>query len=290
MNLEDGLMADIRANRDVSLERALLIVSGLQTEEEVQSYTRKIDTIHEGFKAFKEQQGGEAKAHQKTAELLFEYFLTTKHERRERGEFLLTDVVDAQLYEDKNKGVGDCVGLAALYSVIGVREGLPLSLLRTKHPTSYNDPAHVKSRLRDGTKVIDIEHLNSSGFGFPCGTYDELPLIFLVAVTYNKRGIARAAQGDFEGEIADLSKAIELDGKNGVYYNNRGWSKLEVRDLNGAYADFNKAIKLAPEFPFPIDGREIVTQDLNLWRRLGMMLTYQFSEFANKISAYINKS
>jgi tetratricopeptide (TPR) repeat protein len=49
---------------------------------------------------------------------------------------------------------------------------------------------------------------------------------------------------DFEGCIADCSKAIELDGTYPYAYLNRGNAKELLRNDEGACEDWNKAIEL----------------------------------------------
>jgi len=61
------------------------------------------------------------------------------------------------------------------------------------------------------------------------------------------RAKARATNGDVNGGIADLSRAIELDPKSASAYYQRGLGKRDKRDLDGALADFNKAIELKPD-------------------------------------------
>jgi tetratricopeptide (TPR) repeat protein len=62
---------------------------------------------------------------------------------------------------------------------------------------------------------------------------------------YINRGQVRQSQRDFDGAIADYSKAIELKPDAGVYYA-RGTVRQAKEDLNGALADYSKAISLEP--------------------------------------------
>jgi tetratricopeptide (TPR) repeat protein len=63
---------------------------------------------------------------------------------------------------------------------------------------------------------------------------------------YYERGWARAEKGDYEGAIADLTKAIELNPKQARAYAERGWARRQRGDYDGAIADYNRAIELAP--------------------------------------------
>jgi len=60
------------------------------------------------------------------------------------------------------------------------------------------------------------------------------------------RAKARARNGDMNGAIADLGRALELDPKSATAYYERGVAKRDKRDLDGALADFNKAIEIRP--------------------------------------------
>ncbi|OYT32604.1 hypothetical protein B6U93_01260 [Candidatus Woesearchaeota archaeon ex4484_78] len=93
----------------VSLERALLVASGLD-EEGVETYVGKIDKIQENFTEWlKEkknvQQPQELSVYDR-AEALFNYLWETKPDRY-NSNFLLADVIDAQLSENVNEKVGE---------------------------------------------------------------------------------------------------------------------------------------------------------------------------------------
>jgi len=61
------------------------------------------------------------------------------------------------------------------------------------------------------------------------------------------RGIARAANGDLNGGIADFTHAIDLDPKHTLAVYNRGLMKLQKGDLDAAIVDLNRAIELSPK-------------------------------------------
>src|SRR5437763_8310728 len=64
------------------------------------------------------------------------------------------------------------------------------------------------------------------------------------ANAYSNRGIAKQAQGDLSGAIADYTRAIELDPKYTKAYTNRGIAKEDKGDMDGAMADYTRAIEL----------------------------------------------
>jgi Tfp pilus assembly protein PilF len=63
---------------------------------------------------------------------------------------------------------------------------------------------------------------------------------------YVQRGSARWKKQDFDGALADLTRALELDPKNSDAYNIRGLVKASKHDVEGSVADFNKALELNP--------------------------------------------
>lgn len=67
------------------------------------------------------------------------------------------------------------------------------------------------------------------------------------AETLNKSGFDKYLHSDYDGAIADYTKAIELNPKYSEAYCNRGNAKLLKRDYDGAYADGNQAIALDPK-------------------------------------------
>lgn len=78
------------------------------------------------------------------------------------------------------------------------------------------------------------------------------------ATAYSNRGIMKKAKGDLDGAIADCTKAIELDPKYANAYNDRGHAKKAKDDLDGALADFTKAIELNPKYAVAYCNRGLV--------------------------------
>jgi Flp pilus assembly protein TadD len=62
--------------------------------------------------------------------------------------------------------------------------------------------------------------------------------------TYYGRGRAKESKDDLDGAIADYTKVIELDPTNADAYNDRGFARESKGDLDGAAVDLNKAAKL----------------------------------------------
>jgi tetratricopeptide (TPR) repeat protein len=70
------------------------------------------------------------------------------------------------------------------------------------------------------------------------------PLIPSYPVVENSSGATEATKGNFDGAIADYSKAIESNPGYAVAYGNRGLAKFDQGDFIGAIADCNEAIAL----------------------------------------------
>ena len=62
-----------------------------------------------------------------------------------------------------------------------------------------------------------------------------------------RRGAFKLQKGDYDGAITDLSRAIEISPSTADYYSDRGLAKLRKRDNDGAIVDFTRAIELEPK-------------------------------------------
>jgi tetratricopeptide (TPR) repeat protein len=61
-----------------------------------------------------------------------------------------------------------------------------------------------------------------------------------------KSGRERSVKGDFDGAIADYSRAIELDPRYALAWGSRGAARAKKEDWDGAIADYTRAIELDP--------------------------------------------
>ena len=236
-NLEQKIIQEIKQG-DFSVERALLIASGLTNENQINVYIKKIEITVTDFKKFLEKRNITNNGNQnyQIAKTLFEY-LQKDNLNRYNNDPLLTNVIDNQL--SKNKKVGNCNGLTSLYTVLGLRLGLNLSVL-------FND-YHILTLLE---KKVLIDHVNPRGFDISFRNYSDFKkgdLVFLISATYNHRGTAKKDLGDFEGAIADCDKAIEINSKSASAYYNRSINKASLGNFEGAIADCDKAIELNPK-------------------------------------------
>ena len=64
------------------------------------------------------------------------------------------------------------------------------------------------------------------------------------AKEYFNSAYDKEENGNFNGAIADYTKAIELNPDDASAYNNRGILKEELGDLDGACSDWRKAANL----------------------------------------------
>ena len=65
---------------------------------------------------------------------------------------------------------------------------------------------------------------------------------------YYNRALVNAESAKYEEALPDYNKVIELDPKNVQAYNNRGSVKFSLNDYKSAKKDFEKAIELDPDF------------------------------------------
>ncbi|MBN1157127.1 tetratricopeptide repeat protein [Candidatus Woesearchaeota archaeon] len=219
-DIEEQMIQSFERGKNVQLERALLIASGLDNESAVGDYQKKIDEIQRGFRAnveLKKDIGNVPKG-----KLLFDYFWESKPKRvvdsntpTQPAHYQLSDVVDAQLNPDINKEVGNCLGLTSLYVVLGLRDGLDLSILASR---GENGHGHVRTRLREGGKVYDTEHIDHRCFDgaiYPEPDREkELHVSCLIQKTYMTRAASNFLSGNVSKAKEDCEKALRLDPKN----------------------------------------------------------------------------
>ncbi len=62
---------------------------------------------------------------------------------------------------------------------------------------------------------------------------------------WGNRGVARGLEGDLDGGIADMTRAIELDARDAMAWASRGRLRMRKGDLAGAVADLETAAELS---------------------------------------------
>jgi len=73
-------------------------------------------------------------------------------------------------------------------------------------------------------------------------------------------GVEKYEQGDYQGAIADYSKAIEINPQDADYYFIRGLAKSRLKNRQGAIADYNKAIAINPQYVLAYSNRGIAKE------------------------------
>jgi tetratricopeptide (TPR) repeat protein len=77
------------------------------------------------------------------------------------------------------------------------------------------------------------------------------------AVSYNDRGTAYLAKGDYDRAFADFNEAIWLDHKYPLAFIGRGNAYYAKRDYDRAIADYTEAIRLDPKYAKAYNDRGI---------------------------------
>src|SRR5689334_10807666 len=80
---------------------------------------------------------------------------------------------------------------------------------------------------------------------------------------HNKQGIKFYYQENYEGAIAEFTKAVKLDSTSVDAYFYRGNAKELLKDYTGAIEDFTKAIQYDNEFIDAYYNRGKVKMNLN---------------------------
>lgn len=183
IDLEEQIINELKPGKytNNTIERALLMVSGLTEESQIQGYQKKIEQLQEGFaKYLRKPECREKSTDERLLSDLFNLkgnditkainlfdYLWTKPNRTGKN-FRLTDAIDSQLSHDLKNGV-NCVGLTSLYTVLGLRNNLNLGVL-------FNEK-HILSILYANGREIPIENFFPYGFGHGNKDYLEGDLI-----------------------------------------------------------------------------------------------------------------
>lgn len=60
-------------------------------------------------------------------------------------------------------------------------------------------------------------------------------------------GVVLGSMGDYEGQIREEKKVLQVDPKNGVAYANLGWAQAQKGELNEALLSYQKALEFNPK-------------------------------------------
>jgi len=142
------------------LAREALIASDIESENEINNYSAKINTLYQKIKSEILVSNDETK----TAQTLFNWLWKTKPNRyRSRGSYKLNEVIDAQLAPGLGP-VGNCLGLTILYNILAQKFGLKIKTIWMEE--AFGITPHVFSVLHSEQRIIEIENIFPSGFDF----------------------------------------------------------------------------------------------------------------------------
>ena len=122
-------------------------------------------------------------------------------------------------------------------------------VLQTVSSQAQSSSASAKELAKKGTALMSRNKLDAAIESYTRA----IELSPNYAEAYVQRGLAKRAQGDLAGSIADYEKAASIDAKSVVgnrfvaqAYSNRGLIKLNALDVDSAIEDFTKAININP--------------------------------------------
>ncbi len=245
--LEDKLLEDFNNGKAVSAEEALLIVSGVETPEELESYKEKLGQIDSRFRKWLKSKGAIGGLIDKDymtldrARYLFEYLWLSKPKRHGSG-YSLTSAIHRQLDSDINRTVGSCVGLTALFTVLCMRENITVFVLASDD--------HVLNRVKCGGVSVNVENTDPDGFDkkLDDNSYYELSPSLLAAAILDSRGIEQEKEGKLEGALDSFTRAIAIRQDYANAYNNRGNVYFKIGEYERARKDYENALRLCPSF------------------------------------------
>lgn len=205
------------ANEKIDLAQGALLASGVNMEHEFNRYLAKIDQICQIIT--RTGKGDEVER----AKEIFDWLWRVKPHRHEyRGNFRLTDTLEAQLGEQER--VGNCLGLTILFNVLGQRFGLQVKAVHLED--AFGIGPHVFSVLYVRGRSIDVENIFPNGFDYQAHLgepqREEWGDRELIADIYHSVANDLFEQGKWESAIENYDKAIRLNPKYTKAYLNKG--------------------------------------------------------------------
>jgi len=239
MGLEHKLINKLHSAQEID-EEELLIVLGT-SEDKIPEYKAKLDLLEAEFEVYMEQKDIPYYEPEKLAKGLRDFLWKDKKERY-NGNFLLPDVINAQLSIDDKKKVGSCVGLTALYWVLGSRLGLKQSVLLS--------PNHIYSRVilddESSRTLLDLENTRPSGkinFNYYFDA-KEFGIEGLVVATLFNRSQKRKKEGNFYAALDDLTLNLKFEALKDESYYSSSILKFDMEIYEDALKDINVALEL----------------------------------------------
>ncbi|MEO0933010.1 MAG: tetratricopeptide repeat protein, partial [Cyanobacteria bacterium J06641_2] len=129
-------------------------------------------------------------------------------------------------------------------------------------PESNSEP---KSQLSQANFQDVDKYFNSGKQRFKKGDYQGAIADYTKAIkinpnyanAYSNRGFSRYKLKDNQGAISDFTKAIEINPNDFKVYNERGNARLDLKDYQQAIADYTKAIEINPNFAYAYVSRSL---------------------------------
>lgn len=246
MGLEDKLIQSIERGKDFDTAEALLIASGIDSEQTITSYKEKLNQIASDFATkLRAQLGGtlfdelEAKHPNLSRDSealmgfkLHEYFFESKP-KRYNSNFLFQEVIDAQLSDSER--VGNCVGLVSLFHTVGEIIGI-----RTV-PVLTNDHIYLQQETDKGNRVT-IETTLPEGYDYKRSEEGKVGnKLNMICSVYNSRVINSKGKEE-RAKLIDVWMRINPQDPRPYAY--RAMDFIGVKDYESAEQHFRKAIDL----------------------------------------------
>ena len=103
------------------------------------------------------------------------------------------------------------------------------------------------------------------------------------------QGVEKYEAGNYQGAIADYTKAIEINPQEAIPYYYRGDAKFNLQDYQGAIADYTKAIEMNPEYADAYNNRGIVKRYLKDYKGAIADYTKAIEINPQDVGAYTNR-
>lgn len=243
--LENELFRKVKSlddlGKEFSLEEALLIVSGVNSEKKLEKYQKKIEKIHSLYQDYKK---GETQIEK--AKDLFNFIWKGKEdiylEGKNGDDFSarrLDRIIDRILLRKDNL-LGNCVGLTNLGAILGLRENINFDCLIF--------PDHVSLALKNKRNQINFD-LTDSENGFDVKYFkkekreiQKRRIEYLLPLLIQEKGNSREFFGNFENSRKYYQKAFEI-GKDVENFISLGAINLDLKNFNKSKEYNQKGIK-----------------------------------------------
>ncbi len=254
--LELRLVEDIEAGKEVDLERAALIASGITDEVGIDSYTRKLDKIQAEYRDALDLDHLLV-PHTDLDLIVKMYTFLTSNRIHFNEDSSLHQAIDAYTSEKDEDRTWNCIGASSLFTLLTLREGISLNLVTDIG--SFD--SHVYCRFKEQNNAYDIELTRLIEVVKSDGTKpQELPTESLIYLNFlNRADIIRehAEEIDSEDQLKEAIEVYTLAIKSNPEiassaYVNRGVAKIHLAHINDgpisldleAEQDFKKALDI----------------------------------------------